>query len=82
MRTKDEAFHKYKLYKAMMNHQYNVLIKELITDRGHEYTSNEFQTYLKEQGMKYILMVHDAPEQNGVCKGNPTGLWNITLGTR
>ena len=68
MRTKDEAFCKYKLYEAMINSQCNVYIKELITDRGGKYTSNEFETYLKEQGTKYQLTVHDTPEQNGVTE--------------
>ena len=68
MRTKDEAFCKYKLSEVMVNRQRNVHIKELVTDQGGEYTSNEFETYLKEQGMKHRLTVHDTPEQNGVTE--------------
>ena len=53
MNTKDQAFDKYKLYVAMMNHQRDIHIKTLVTDRGGEYTSSAFEKYLAEQGMKH-----------------------------
>ena len=39
MSSKDQVFRKYKLYEAMMLHQWNVHIKTLLSDRGGEYTS-------------------------------------------
>jgi len=68
MRTKDETFSKYKLYEAMLLHQRNKHIMELISGRGGEYTSREFKKHLAEHGTKHQLTVHDTPEQNGVAE--------------
>jgi Pol polyprotein, beta-barrel domain/Integrase core domain/GAG-pre-integrase domain len=68
MRTKDEAFEKYKLYEALMLRQRDVRIKVLFTDRGGEYTSTEFEQYLSKQGTMHKMTVHDTPESNGVAE--------------
>ena len=68
MSSKDQVFSKYKLYEAMMCWQQNVCIKTLISDRGGEYTSKEFEDYLSRKGIKHRLTVHDTPEQNGVAE--------------
>ena len=65
MKTKDEAFQKYKL---MLAHQRGIQIKILITDRGGEYTSAEFNKNLENQGTNHRLTVHDTPESNGVAE--------------
>ena len=52
MKTKDEAFQKYKLYKAMLAHQRGIHIKTLVTDRGGKSASTEFTRYLANQGTK------------------------------
>ena len=41
-------------------------IRALRTDNGGEYTSSEFDKYLKDKGIRHELTVPDAPEQNGV----------------
>ena len=51
-----------------MSRQQNVCIKTLISDRGGEYTSKEFEDYLSRKGIKHRLTVHDTPEQNGVAE--------------
>ena len=38
------------------------------TDNGGEYTSSEFEKYLKDKGIRHELTVPDAPEQNGVSE--------------
>jgi transposase InsO family protein len=43
-------------------------IKKLCSDRGGEYLSMEFDRYLKDQGIKHQLTVHDSPQQNGVTE--------------
>ena len=40
----------------------------LRTDNGGEYTSTEFQSHLKKEGIKHELTVPRSPEQNGVAK--------------
>ena len=42
MKTKDEAFDKFKIYKAEVATQLGVKIKIIHSDRGGEYFSNEF----------------------------------------
>ena len=68
MNTKDQVFGKYKLYEAMMLCQQNVHIKTLLSDRGGEYTSAEFNQYLDKQGTKHHYTIHDTPEQNRVAE--------------
>ena len=43
-------------------------VKILRTDNGGEYTSSEFNDYLKVQGIKHELTVPKSPEQNGVAE--------------
>ena len=68
MKAKDEAFQKYKLYKAMLACQRGIQIKILIMDRGGEYTSTKFNKHLENQGTNHRLTVHDTPESNGVAE--------------
>ena len=43
-------------------------IKNLRTDNGGEYTSNEFTTYLKQEGICHELTVPKTPQQNDVVE--------------
>jgi Reverse transcriptase (RNA-dependent DNA polymerase) len=45
-----------------------VKIKRLRSDRGGEYTSGEFDRYLKGQGTERRLTTHDTPQHNGVAE--------------
>ena len=51
MKTKDEAFDKFQIYKAEVETQLGVKIKILHSDRGGEYFSNEFTLFCKQQGI-------------------------------
>jgi hypothetical protein len=42
MKTKDEALHYFKIYKAKVKNQLEKKIKHLRSDHGEEYFSNEF----------------------------------------
>ena len=44
------------------------VLKVLRTDNGGEYTSTEFQNYLKKEGIRHELTVPKTPEQNGVAE--------------
>jgi hypothetical protein len=37
-------------------------------DGGGEYTSNEFEEYLRDQGTVHKITVHDTPESNGIAE--------------
>ena len=43
-------------------------LKTLRTDNGGEYTSNEFNEFLKREGIKHERSVPKTPEQNGVAE--------------
>ena len=43
-------------------------LKTLCTDNGGEYTSRDFQSYLKTEGIRHELTVPKNPEQNGVAE--------------
>lgn len=43
-------------------------IKTLCTDNGGEYTSREFEDYLKREGIRHEYTVSKTPEQNGVAE--------------
>ncbi|THH18467.1 hypothetical protein EUX98_g8949, partial [Antrodiella citrinella] len=68
MRTKDEAFTWYKTFAAFLKTQKGVTIKTFHTDRGVEFLSKEFNTYLESEGTVRHLTVHDTPEYNGAAE--------------
>ena len=68
LRTKDETLAAYKAFAAWVKTQHGVCIKRLRSDRGGEYTGNEFSTFLKEQGTERMLTTHDTPQHNGIAE--------------
>lgn len=67
IKRKAEVFEKFKLFEAMVTRECGEPIKKLRTDNGGEYTSNEFQTYLKSKGIEHQLTVPHSPQQNEVA---------------
>jgi len=47
----------------MVDNSINKTIKCLSTDNGDEYTSQEFEDYLKQHGIKYQITVSYTPQQ-------------------
>ena len=68
MRHKSEAFDKFREYKAEEEKQLGVHIKQLRSDRGGEYLSGEFKSYLAQEGIISQLSSPGTPQQNGVSK--------------
>jgi hypothetical protein len=68
LRTKDETLDAYKTFAAWAQTQHDVKIKRLRSDRGGEYTGNDFTKYLKEQGTERRLTTRDTPQHNGVAE--------------
>jgi hypothetical protein len=66
---KSEALSAFKRYEANLMRQHpGTKIRKLRSDRGGEYLSAEFDTYLQGQGIKRQLTVHNSPQQNGVAE--------------
>jgi transposase InsO family protein len=51
LKTKDEAMHYFKIYKAEVENQLERKIKRLRSDRGGEYFSHEFDSFCEEHGI-------------------------------
>ena len=68
LKTKDEVFGKFKEFKALIENHLERRIKTLRTDNGREYTSNEFESFCKEVGIKRELTTPYNPQRNGVAE--------------
>ncbi|GJW88831.1 ribonuclease H-like domain, reverse transcriptase, RNA-dependent DNA polymerase [Tanacetum coccineum] len=68
LNTKDQAFDTFKEYKSTVEKELRTTLKMLRTDRGGEFTSNEFTQYCKENGIARQLTAPYSPQQNGVVE--------------
>ena len=68
MRYKSQALEKLKEFKAEVEKESNHVIEALRADRGGEYTSEEFLTYLKENGIRKEFTAAHSPQQNGTAE--------------
>ena len=65
LEKKSEQEEKFKEFKAVYELQNERKIKELRTDNGGEYLSNNFKNYLKENGIKHNTSVSYCSQSNG-----------------
>ncbi|KAI3457782.1 hypothetical protein Pfo_014445 [Paulownia fortunei] len=68
MARKSEALEKFKEFRNEAEKQLGKNIKTLRSDRGGEYLSNDFRTYLLENGIVSQLSAPGTPQQNGVSE--------------
>ena len=68
LKNKHEVFQKFLEWKAMVERSTGHKVKVLRRDNGEEYTSNEFEGYLKKEGIKHEYTIPKTPEQNGVSQ--------------
>ncbi|KAI5321249.1 hypothetical protein L3X38_030320 [Prunus dulcis] len=68
LRCKSEVFTVFKRFRATVELQSGYKVKKLRSDRGGEYTSNEFNKFCDEMGMERQLTVAYSPQQNGVAE--------------
>jgi transposase InsO family protein len=68
LKTKDEALHYFKIYKAEIENQLERKIKHLRSDRGGEYFSNEFNLFCEEHGIVHERTPPYSLESNGVAE--------------
>ena len=67
LKKKDKVFERFKEFKALVENLPEKKIKILKSDNG-EFTSNEFNEYCKEAGIKTELTIPHNPQQNGVAE--------------
>ncbi|CAA9994150.1 unnamed protein product [Nesidiocoris tenuis] len=68
LKTRSEALMKFKEFKASVEKETGNSIKILRTDNGKEYTSKNFEDFLKAEGIKHQKTVPYTPQQNGVAE--------------
>lgn len=68
LKSKTQVFDKFKGFKARVENESDHKIKKLHTDNGKEYITNEFQDYLRSNGIQHQLTVTYTPEQNGTAE--------------
>ena len=68
LKYKSQVFKCFQEWKAMVERSTGHKLIALRTDNGGEYTSTEFQSYLKKEGIKHELTVPRSPEQNGIAE--------------
>lgn len=74
---KSDAFASFKLFKNCVEKETGLDIKCLRTDRGGEFTSNEFNDFCKENGIKRQLTAAYTPQQNGVAERKNRTVMNM-----
>ena len=65
LKTTDEAFHYFKIFKAKIENQIERKIKRLHDYRGGEYISNEFSQFCAEHGIIHEVTPPYSPQSNG-----------------
>nr|GEW99969.1 ribonuclease H-like domain, reverse transcriptase, RNA-dependent DNA polymerase [Tanacetum cinerariifolium] len=77
--TKDQAFDTFKEYKNSIENELRTTLKMLRTDRGGEFTLNEFTQYCKENGIARQFTAPYSPQQNGVVERRNRTIMSTTI---
>ncbi|KAL4301681.1 hypothetical protein GQ457_10G015230 [Hibiscus cannabinus] len=77
LKQKSEAFGAFKNFKALVEKESGFEIKSLRSDRGGEFTSNEFNDFCKENGIRRPLIVPRSPQQNGIAERKNRTILNM-----
>ena len=68
LQCKSDAFEAFKHFKNLAKIEKGMKIKTLRSDRGGEFTSDEFSKYCLEHGIKRQLTAPYSPQQNGLVE--------------
>ena len=68
IKTKDQVVQCFLEWKALVEKATKKKVRTFRTDNGGEYTSSQFENYLKAEGITHELTVHNTPQQNGVAE--------------
>ena len=68
LRSKGDVFSVFKKFKAIVETESGCKLKNLRSDNGKEYTSNEFEKFCADMGIKHQLTVSYSPQQNDVSE--------------
>jgi transposase InsO family protein len=68
LKSKDEALHYFKIYKAEVENQLERKIKRLLSDRGGEYFLNDFSEFCAEHGIIHERTPSYSPQSNKIAE--------------
>ena len=68
LKSKDEVFKTFLVWKKMVENQTGRKIKVLRSDSGTEYRNDQFSIFCKKEGISRNFTVRDTPQQNGVAE--------------
>ncbi|CAL2244459.1 unnamed protein product [Prunus armeniaca] len=68
IKTKDEVFNKFKVYKTEVQNQLERRIKRFRSGRGGEYTLNDLSVFCEEHGIIHQVTAPYSPQSNGVAE--------------
>ena len=68
LKNKHEVFQTFREWKLLVEKSTGHKLKMFRTDNGGEFTSTEFESYLKEEGIKHEYTIPKTPQQNGVSE--------------
>ena len=77
LKTKDEALHYFKVYKAGVENQLEKKIKRLRSDRGGEYFSNKFSEFCTVHEIIHERTLPYSPQSNGIAEGKNRTLTDL-----
>ncbi|KAH9671115.1 hypothetical protein KPL70_017228 [Citrus sinensis] len=68
LKTKDDAFEKFKIWKTLVKTQTNRKVRRLRTDNGLEFCNKRFDDFYAENGVVRHKTVRHTPQQNGLAE--------------
>ena len=77
MAAKSETFNAFKRFKVHVEKETYIFIRDLRTDRGGEFTSQEFNTFCDVNGIQRQLTAAYTPQQNGVAERKNRTIMNM-----
>jgi len=68
LKTKDEAFTRFREFKALVENAIMKKIKVLCSDNGGEYTNSDFMSFCVKEGIRREWTTPYNPQHNGVVE--------------
>ena len=78
MKNKSDAFENFKTYLHEVENQFGRKIKRIRSDRGREYESNEFNSFVRSLGIIHETTPPYSPSSNGVAERKNRTLVELT----
>ena len=80
LKYKSEALEKLKIFKALVENQTGCKLKCIRSDRGGEFTNDDFLDLCNECGIKKQFTIAGTPQQNGVAERKNRSVQQISRG--